>query len=36
MPQNFFFAEQTFLAQIGVLGQSNLSTSLFENIRRLK
>ena len=32
MPYNFFFAEQTFLAQICVLRQSNLSISLFENI----
>jgi hypothetical protein len=32
MPYNFFFAEQTFFAQICVLRQSNLSISLFENI----
>ena len=32
MPHNFFFAEQTFFAQICVLSQSNLSISLFENI----
>ena len=36
MPQNLFFAEQTFVAQICVLSQSNLSISLFENILRLK
>jgi len=36
MPYNFFFAEQTFFAQICVLSQSNLSISLFENILRLK
>ena len=36
MPQNFFFAEQTFFAQICVFSQSNLNISLFENILRLK
>jgi hypothetical protein len=32
MPYNFFFAEQTFFAQICVLSQSNLNIFLFENI----
>jgi hypothetical protein len=32
MPYNYYFAEQTYFAQICVLRQSNLRISLFENI----